>query len=92
MFINKVLLEPRNDTQVYTWVVAAFLLPGQSWVVAAERTFTIWHSKANPCPMLKYNIHFLSTYHVTHIMENIGDGKTHVFCHQVDYHPQVRGS
>ena len=27
VFINKVLLEPRNHTQVYTWVVAAFLLP-----------------------------------------------------------------
>ena len=40
--IHKVLLEPGNHTQVYTWVVAAFLLPGQSWVVAAV---IIWPAK-----------------------------------------------
>ena len=83
----------KTVTSTYLHTVNGYIYTtGQSWVVVAERTFTIWHSKANPCPMLKYNIHFLSTYHVTHILENIGDGKMHVFCHQVDYHPQVRAS
>ena len=86
----KVLLE---NSHIHLHTVNGYIYTtGQSWVVVAEKTFTIWHSKANICPMLKYNIHFLSTYHVTHTMENIGDGKMHVFCHQVYYHPQMRGS